>query len=533
MKALVFLLLLVTICVSCSTTSPELGEALRNFDQNPNSGIEGSFKKLCENGKRAACAKLAQVYMNKHEFENAQTYFQKACELHNLKSCADLGLYYLSERNFKEARIAFQKSDQANYTTQLSLAILSFSENNLSEAKKQSQYLCSINLSLACQFRGLIADYEKDFHGARKYYSLYNALEPDQTLTLGLSELKLGNRNIGEKLIRQSCDRQNSPKACRVVSLLDEEKKDLNFEKSLTNKCALSDKEACFKLGHLYSLNKNKIKLSERLFRKSCDLGNGLGCVEIANSIIIYSPSGDKRSVAEEGCAKGAATSCKIAYEEQLNRHEKNLLNDLQLKACNMGDADACFEIAIDHWDKDKNKTRDFFQKSCKLNSTEACFWAEYFDQDPKTEEVVSKKYCEKDVALACTNYAHKLNNTDTARLAIQYFKKACDLGDLASCALNLYNHELNNFTPSMFSSLTALCSKKNRFACYYAGITLFNKNKLNEAKSYFQEGCYLNDTSSCEYMGDLYAKLNEKKKSIKAYEDSCDRGSAYACDKL
>ena len=145
-------------------------------------------------------------------------------------------------------------------------------------------------------------------------------------------------------------------------------------------------------------------------------------------------------------------------------------------RQCNNGDAGSCVDLGILYYDGDDvkqnyNKAMEFFGKACEMGDARGCYnlGLLYYNgvgvkQDYKKASELYNKACEMGEALGCNNLGKLYKNGNTSKSkyvgkgivgnileylyesrngvrqdynkAMEFFGKACDLGDQDACVL-------------------------------------------------------------------------------------------------
>lgn len=201
-------------------------------------------------------------------------------------------------------------------------------------------------------------------------------------------------------------------------------------------------------------------------------------------------------------------------------------------KACTKGDSNACFEVAI-HYSakkKDNKKMMEFFSKACDLGDVESC----------KTS--------------AKTYLLGKYKVAKNADKAIEFYDKACSLKHLKSCRLlaHLYDEQRH---PKALRKFGKIKKDEKKSISYYDKLCKYDKKNITKictilgmrfedgdgfkkdtkkALELYSIGCKKGDANACELLGESYKEgltgKVDKKKAIKWLKKACDLGNKSAC---
>ncbi len=162
-------------------------------------------------------------------------------------------------------------------------------------------------------------------------------------------------------------------------------------------------------------------------------------------------------------------------------------INELNERACNNGNGDACIKSAMDYifTNNDYVTSTELFQKSCVYGNAEGCRW--YGDRLNKGIGV------KKDYAKAA-----------------KFYKKSCDGGDTAGCRALSFLYRDGKGVPKNSKIRISLLTK----GCY-------------------ENGDLLTIMISCDILGNIYLANGMEEKSVKTFKRACKFGVKDACANL
>jgi TPR repeat protein len=191
--------------------------------------------------------------------------------------------------------------------------------------------------------------------------------------------------------------------------------------------------------------------------------------------------------------------------EKTLTPVEQTSLYD---KACDGGDATACFRLAT--FEADPDRARELYQAACERGSMDACAQYGYLLMSAESRDAVKvlEDGCDRRSGAACTHLAYlyavgKIVAKDDLR-SLEFYTRGCSFGDARGC----YNQGLmrdqgRGFAMSATSAAPAYeqaCNEGISTACTNLGY-LYERGKgvrkdAVRAAGFYRRGC---DGSPCE----------------------------------
>ncbi len=221
------------------------------------------------------------------------------------------------------------------------------------------------------------------------------------------------------------------------------------FEKA----CALDDRDACYGAATLLLNEPGGKERARSLLVRSCDLGSGDSCSALAD--LVRSPlATEDKSLAQidaytRACDGGSSTGCyRAAMELRTSKEHRDELraNDLLLRGCKSGSAEACAMAASALGEKDKRLP--FALRSCELGAADARFCDEAFSSVSRglgSSELQARVHrlaaesCAAGLSSACIDLADMIAGghgvAKNPEAAIRLLDQQCRGGDPDGCA--------------------------------------------------------------------------------------------------
>ena len=215
----------------------------------------------------------------------------------------------------------------------------------------------------------------------------------------------------------------------------------ISVDKELDEIC--KDKIPCTQKGLELQELGNKID-SLKYYKRSCEMGLGLGCSQEAVYLSKIGSSSNKQAVLDkysEGCDKGDRLGCAYAGESYLKDTFYDKALPLLTKACSLNDYRSCTKLGVMYLKSygvksDILKANILLTKSCKEgNDKDACSLVSILN---KAEFNFFTKKCNSNNAEACaylgSSYIKGIGVEKNTLKGIQYLRKSCDLGLKTAC---------------------------------------------------------------------------------------------------
>ena len=258
-------------------------------------------------------------------------------------------------------------------------------------------------------------------------------------------------------------------------------------------------------------------------------------------------PTGAENWQAE--CDNGKAVSCFFHGLRLLNGDEIEqnsvLAIDFARRACNMGQADACFVAGkvLYYGERGmpvmKEQSFDYFDLACQnnLHSKNACYYASrtYTDKggDGVTALKFAEKGCQNDDSLSCgilTSsffYGKNEQQIDIAK-ALPYAIKGCDLNDGRACYISGYilsseDTSVENDMPRAMQYMDRGCELKFMQSCATVGWIHANNNRYQTAVNYLSLACNENYDNSCYSAAHLNFLLDKYEEAMPFLSKACE----------
>ena len=188
-------------------------------------------------------------------------------------------------------------------------------------------------------------------------------------------------------------------------------------------------------------------------------------------------------------------------------------------------------------------------KQKCDAGSDTACHDYAFFtyDSNPRESELSYRLLCEKQLARACSNLAHRLAERATPdfKQARVLYDRGCEPGDGVAChhLANLYilAQGVEKDDQRALFLLQKSCDMRYAQACFRVSV-IIQRGKLtapnpSRAFEYMEGGCMLNASISCHDLG--YMVLEGRGTTMAAdraadlFRLSCDRGLPRVCGSL
>lgn len=160
-------------------------------------------------------------------------------------------------------------------------------------------------------------------------------------------------------------------------------------------------------------------------------------------------PITSEMAICEKACSEGDAEACAIlsTYFRSERGDEKNRMKALEFqeRACELDHTASCLTLAeLNKMNGDLQKALKYYQKACSLGVQICCEWAQKLQSDefkclslPYADATSCERACGQRNAACCLKrgeIAQLSNNSKIGPLALEYYKKACDLESHLGC---------------------------------------------------------------------------------------------------
>ena len=146
----------------------------------------------------------------------------------------------------------------------------------------------------------------------------------------------------------------------------------------------------------------------------------------------------------ERQCNNGNAGSCfdlgNLYFKGDGVKQDYKKAMEFWSKACEMGDAGSCYNLGCsyhlgDGVKQDYKKAREFYNKACEMGEALGCNNLGKLYKNGNTSE---SKYVGKGIVGNILEYLYESRNgvRQDYNKAMEFFGKACDLGDQDACML-------------------------------------------------------------------------------------------------
>lgn len=511
---------------SCASVSNDKNTAIGLEELKSGNTIEAKkiFEVRCQNQDRSACVQLGLLSKNENKKIEALKMFNKSCDLGSTYSCYLAGLEYLEKNELLKAQIYFEKSCGDFTEACVLLGSTHASLGNYNESNKILEGLCENSMAEACALLGqnFVSQnqFEKGLIALTKGCSLKNK---NACYAKVAYEFLVGNSEKGHILAKQACS-DGVAQSCRIENMFNSLRNNLKTLQKFKNDCEINKKDSCYTLGLYQILHLKTYKKGKTTLEKSCNLGNGLGCAELAN----FTPYFNKKKsiiLFKRACENGAGRSCAVMAEDFSDINLEQSREELLKRGCDLNDGLAC--VALSKYSYDQNKKLSLYKKACDMEYLEGCYW--YTVSTTKEPEMITaiKSMCDKNLSVACQSAAvfeEKNKNLSAAKL---FYQKACDLNDIFSC------EKVANSSDNQKIRLSEICNYGDFASCAKAGIIYYDETDFKNARILFNKGCALFDRLSCTFLGIISLRENDPASSLNFLKKACDLGSTTACEKI
>jgi TPR repeat protein len=289
----------------------------------------------------------------------------------------------------------------------------------------------------------------------------------------------------------------------------------------------------------------NSIKFYER----GCQLGDGVGCNNLANHYIEgLGTKIDKNkavTLLQKSCDLNYPMACYrlavITMRGVLLKNNPQKVAELMIKGCSLGDSISCHDLGYLYIDgngvaKDPKKAVELFTFACDKGLPRGCGSLGSFylaggvvAVDYLKAHELLQKACSGEDAPSCSNLGYMIETGKGSEAdpknAAQYYSKACTAGDSLGCGnlgvLLASGKGVQKNDSMALPKLSIGCADKNPEACRYLaqfheqGLAKLPRSK-ETAKFYYLQGCESGDEISCEAIStDFKTLCFEKENNI------------------
>ena len=409
---------------------------ISNDAPNPKKAF-GFFKKACkEKAYAPGCTHMGEMYANgvsvKKDLSMAFSLYEEACKAKDYWGCHRLGEMYFSgvgaKKDLNQARRMYSKACRSGYiqsciakseivyeTTNNKKALREVAKAFGSGCEMGQDKYCLYLADMHAQGRGVsrslmvatalyLASCEKGlFAGCHGYAEmLLLADEPDieeaqdrfsEACDRGyapscsrygkyLLNMRGGNTEKALRLLQRGCDSGDTAGCMAIAEVYhygEKVKQDKDKAKELYKQgCDKEIGSACFALGILSeSTSAWGKKDYTSLFRKSCDLGEGRGCGELASRLLKKKgKSKEVNRLFDLGCEGKDPQSCTYLSEFYKEKNDQKKFMQFLEEACHHGGNDACMTVG-NHYEKTDppqvSMALSFYDKACLRQDARAC----------------------------------------------------------------------------------------------------------------------------------------------------------------
>jgi len=226
-------------------------------------------------------------------------------------------------------------------------------------------------------------------------------------------------------------------------------------------------------------------------------------------------------------------------------------------KACNLGNSNACIELASIYSEDNIKKSFEFYHKACYSGSGDTCYnlGMTYYNglfnivKNKNKALNLMKDACDLDYAKGCSAVGF-IYNEDTDFIqkkseGISFYAKGCELGDGDGCNNLGYIYEKGKEVKQDYKKAIKLYDNACRFdsiaGCISLGTMYSNGNGVEQnyqkAMDIFNLLCELNILKGCNNLGVMY--LNGQgieqnyQKAIELFTKTCNQNNAQGCFNL
>ena len=522
------------ISLSCATPTKNMKLSTANGISELSKGnisfAARAFQTQCQNDERTACLELGRLLNKNGNHDKANQLFLKSCNLGNDYGCFELGRALFYSGNFSNAKPILKKSCKKNQWSCQFLGIILESEGKVNAANMIYESQCNNEYPISgCVFRGMSDEYVGLYKSANMWYKKGCKFDSVSCEFQSITETLIGQRELGFELAKKACPNSGS-KICRVVTQYKALQKNPTLASKWKKECSEKKPSSCYQLGLLQSQNLKTIELSRITLRKACDLGDGFGCLELANFLSRYKHHKEYAKLMEEACNKGAGSACTTFSDKQFPYQVPEPNKDYYTEGCHKGHGRSCLELANRSLDKENKKK--YFQKACDLKYYDGCYHRTKLETENGDSNTL-KVLCDKGHIKSCTAYANNLARANKPEVALKYYQLACD--GLSQWACYFFTELKVKSDPSFDRNILqqTICDNGVNYACYTVGKSHYKTGSLSKAKQYLSKGCERGGAYSCNYLGDIAFKNNNQDAAQKWYRKACDYSDARSCTHL
>ncbi len=270
--------------------------------------------------------------------------------------------------------------------------------------------------------------------------------------------------------------------------------------------CNLQDSSACNELGKIYNHGTKDVSIdyeyAKEYYKKACDLDNAVACNNLA-----YLYNNGKGTDKHNGIAFG-----------------------LYKKSCKLGNLMGCYNLGSMYYHGEgtkasKYRAKQLFEKVCDKGVGAGCndlayMYAHGIHVRKDIFEAISlyTDACQYGEASGCNNLGNMYENgsfgvTKDKAKAEQFFSRACDLDDIASCNKLESITQINSKVD--FETAQKACKGGSKVGCYKLGEIFATKNHIvrkndEQAIIYFTKACNLGQSQACRRVGDYHKNGNK-----------------------
>ena len=312
--------------------------------------IAGQLEVACRYGQTARCADLAGLYQRgkgvRRSLETARALYQSTCTAGVASSCHEIGQIYLemSPPQFETAAKTFFDACEGGYSPS-----------------------CTRYGALAISGQGV-----------------------EQNLVFGLRYMNKGC---------EAGDLEGCLALAEAYSLGEGLEKDVEKAKKLaTDTCEGGYARGCYALARLVEQGKvwgqDDSQAPEELYEKSCTMGDGRGCSEIA--LRAYSKGNatvDIQQKLDIGCAGDDVRAC-LALGDIFRGMDAGKSMDYWLRGCELNSMDACLAVAKEYLQRQKiSQAASYYERVCNLGDERGCQGLDPIAFQGKFSEIVQSAF--------------------------------------------------------------------------------------------------------------------------------------------
>lgn len=266
-----------------------------------------------------------------------------------------------------------------------------------------------------------------------------------------------------ELLLQEKCHDQLSSSCYQLADFYQKENKDYKVIKVYRPLCLnQSDQIACYRLGKLYQ-EKKSLASAKKFYQKACELSHGDSCNSLADLLINQRKFSKALRFFNHGCELDSSKSCYNLGSFYQGQKKKKLAIKAFTQGCLLGDQPSCEKKIGIKKQKFLNHIADFSIK------------------------------CDKNLPLSCYNLAYAYLALAQEEESLQYFNKACHLGD--------------------------------RLSCGYSAAIKKNRLKAKEVSDYYKVFCEKGDAEKCFMVACLHGLLKNDFLTMSYLEKAFSKG--------